>query len=313
MCGARLAFLPWVVLLIVGRAWAFVTVDATAQPGQRIVATAAGVAVPAGVHVWIGMLADGFAPSSDLTAVRAQWTTFGTTLTRSLAGQPGRFSASLIAEAPEFSGKKMYLLIQQTTAGAAPDPVGANVEAWGLFSGDPAAWIFPDDAALPPANATVVTSSGATQAWAGTLTAGELRLSPPAVTPAAAYAAWAASIFPVGFDPASTSPSADPDEDGLINALECLFDSSPVQPGPLPLRTEVSPAQAGLRIAYPRRNSLPQNFEMVLTSPDLATWAPGDAARLTPQTSAGIRTVDIARRAEESRLFARLALPWLGE
>ncbi len=287
------------------------TVDATAQPGQRRVTDASGVPVPAGVAVWVGRLTDGFAPQADLAAVRAHWQTFGETTTRSLAGEAGRFSASISRDAPEFSLQPVYFLIQQTLGGAAPAAGGANVTAWALFTGSAAAWLFPDNDALPPGNAVTLTSSSVTLAWGGSLTAGDLRLSTALATPAQAYDAWAAATFPAGTPAADRLPAADPDHDGLANAFECLHSTRPLVPDAPPASGRLLTAPERWRFSYPRNPALPASYDLVQVSSDLAFWAAPTPATVTRSEANGVVDVQITLPPTTRRYFSRLTLPWL--
>ncbi len=66
-----------------------------------------------------------------------------------------------------------------------------------------------------------------------------------------------------------------PDHDGIPNALEYLFGTSPTQTGPNPLamRVETIGGTRYFKLVFPRRAGLPEGYRFEC-SPDLKTWIP---------------------------------------
>lgn len=95
---------------------------------------------------------------------------------------------------------------------------------------------------------------------------------------------WRAAAFPPSTDPAQTAPAADPDGDGIINALEAALGSSPLSPGGSPLRLEV--AEGTVRAAFPQARGLETPL-ILEVSPDLREWSPVPGG-LTSVESAGL-------------------------
>ena len=59
--------------------------------------------------------------AGDLEALMDAWTRFHETTIRTLAGQPGRFSASATGPAAGLSGKRVYLWVFATVRGEKPE------------------------------------------------------------------------------------------------------------------------------------------------------------------------------------------------
>ena len=284
------------------------TVDFTAQPGQRFVADVRGEAVPAGVHVAVGALAGPLPQQISCAAVGVLWQPFAETLTRSLASQAGRFSAAAARDRPEFSQQKIYLLIRQTAGGEVPRADASNVLAWGLYSSHEAAWLFPDAEALAPGNATLITSSEVDEAWGGQVSARALELGLVPPTAAAAYATWAGECF-AEVGSVGAGPLADPDQDGLANAWECLYGTSPWKANASPLA--VIPGAQGIGLSFPRNAMLPAGYEQVEMSSTLTSWVVPEGDSFSMFGEAGAVRYYFPRAARGPRLFLRLVLPWL--
>jgi hypothetical protein len=301
----RLWLLCWVLVTSVHA----MTVDFTAQPGQRSVANASGSAVPAGTFVWVGAVADDaqIVTSLSYATLRSLWLPFASTLTRTLGGEAGRFSASISGDEPDLSLRKIYLLVQQTTDGLAPTVDGSNVSQWGLYSSSLNAWRFPDNDNLPPGNATLITSSQVNQVWMGSITTNTLQLALQP-TPAAAYAAWVSVAF-AAYPNADASAQGDPDHDGLSNALECLFDTLPMTSNASVYR--LVKESVGVTFRFPRNTSLPAGYERLEISTTLTGWAAPAAAQFTRSAVGNEVLFSFPLADNGSRLFFRLVLPWV--
>jgi hypothetical protein len=286
------------------------TVDFIAQPGQRFVANASGTAVPAGTFVWVGAVADDALIVNGISyaTLRSIWLPFGSTLTRTLGGESGRFSASISSDESALSLRKIYLLVQQTTDNLSPAVDGSNVGQWGLYSSTVGAWRFPDNDNLPPGNAALITSNQVNQTWMGTVTATTLQLAVQP-TPASAYAAWAAVAF-AGHPNADASAQADPDGDGLSNALECLFATLPLTSNASAYRLEKAVAEFTFR--HPRNAALPGGYERLEISSTLSGWAAPSYSQYTKSVGANERLYHFPQASNGPRLFFRIVLPWLG-
>jgi hypothetical protein len=116
----------------------------------------------------------------------------------------------------------------------------------------------------------------------------------------------------------NVAPNADPDGDGIANAFEYLFGTSPIQSSQNTVSTTVSRAngQTIIHIIFPRRVGLipkPYDFEI---SSDLHEWSPAQGVTETVLSTQGIngvqvQFVDAAIPSPASdRGFARLK--WLG-
>jgi hypothetical protein len=111
---------------------------------------------------------------------------------------------------------------------------------------------------------------------------------------------------------------ADGDKDGISNAMEYLFGTSPTQPNISPLQVSVSnlTGRKSLRLVFPRRAGLtpcPYAYE---TSEDLKTWA---AAQDTSETVLGTQVVNGVQLETVEALFPAtnslggfVRIKWLG-
>lgn len=283
------------------------TLDITGQPGQRFVTDIDGAAVPAGTFVWVGSLSqeNQLRPGLSYAEVRANWELYGSTLTRTLGGQSGRFSASISRNVPEFSLRKIYLLLTQTVNNHTPAANGSNVVAWALLSSTNSAWIFPDNDGLPPGNATVITSSQTNQTWAGSITLDTLQLAP---TPSTSFARWASTAF-LDNSTADTTPSGDPDHDGITNVFECLFNTNPLHGNRIPDLAKIG--NDAILFSYPRNQQLPPDYERLEISADLTQWSAPFASQFLKSETTELCQYEFPISSNISRRFYRLRLPWL--
>ena len=281
-----LRLLTLLMLLTVLPARAVISLSVTAQPGQRIVESPAGTPQAAG-FVWAGTFAAGFDPAADAlnpAALLAAWQPFLTTTVRTIFGEAGRFSDSMQANAPALTGRPVYLWILTTSDGASPRADLANVTAYGLFTA--AAWTFPDGTSLPPQNYRQITSSEVQTAFGlASISATALRLQPfNSQSSRAMFDAAMTASFP-GSTATVREPDADPDGDGLSNAVEFFFAGNPAQASGNPML--VSTDSTSLTLTFSRRAGLSPAAAVLAGSTDLAAWSPVPANLLTVTTGSG--------------------------
>jgi hypothetical protein len=102
------------------------------------------------------------------------------------------------------------------------------------------------------------------------------------------YTEWTQRCFRRDATPALTAPDADPDDDGIPNAVEYAFDSSPLRADRSELPTgflAVGPVTQGLyhAVSYRRRTGTSDLHYDVQVATNLATWAGNGAEVLTLQ------------------------------
>lgn len=133
------------------------------------------------------------------------------------------------------------------------------------------------------------------------------RLASDTTALAAAYNAWAATAFPAGSTASVTAATADPDKDGMPNAIEYLMATSPVSP--VRGTVDIQPSPGGIRITFPRRTDVPDGFEIIETTTDLGgPWIPVGRTAIT-RTGNGAgqpQTVTVTLPAGESARFVRV-------
>jgi len=182
----------------------------------------------------------------------------------------------------------------------------SEVSEWGIFSGSGANWTFPSSASPPPLNATLVTTSQVDEASGEASVDGEmLRLAAPGL--ALTYERWRTEVFPVGFPEEDGGPGADPDRDGLENAVEFGFGTDPLAGNPSGV--EIARAGGGgFGLSYWRQVGVVASV-VAQFSEDLVNWvdagAPGDAV----ESSGGRERIVIAiPRATGGKRFARVTV-----
>jgi hypothetical protein len=281
-----LRLLTLLMLLAVLPAHAGISLSVTAQPGQRFVEDPAGTPLAAG-FVWAGSFATGFDPAADAlnpAALMAAWQPCLTTTVRPIFGEAGRFSDSTQANAPALTGKPIYLWIFTTSDAAAPRADLANVTGYGLFTA--AAWTFPDGTLPPPQNYRQINSSEVqTALGAASVSATALRLQ--SFTSHSSRAMFDAAMLAFFPDTAAAvrEPGADPDSDGLSNAVEFYLTRHPAQASGNPM--EISRTEFAISVTRPRRDGLPPGTAVLAGSNDLVFWLPVPAHLLTETTDSG--------------------------
>lgn len=259
---------------------ASVTIDFTAQTGQRHVVDHDGEPVPDNVgEVRIGVLDDGFdlvRHGNDLQRVQEAWTQLGTTRICTILGEESRFSARTVVEDPSLTGRKVYLWILTTRNRDAVEPDFSNVRDHGIFSSTSPSWQVPSGETLAPLNSTLIHSSQVDESFGvGTITSNSLQLSRPS-SAGMDYYAWEETAFPVPVPDADRSPLADPDRDGLVNLMEQFMGSDPMTAGPLPFETHLE--NGAMIIRFQRAKDSPAGAGAIFLSDDLQHWSEAGTA-----------------------------------
>lgn len=258
-----------------GPCTAAVTIDYTAQTGQRYVIDHRGALVASNWgEVRVGTIAAGFdfaQHSGDLLRLKEAWTQLGTSPIREVLGQSSRFSArTVVVEAAGLSGKKLYLWVVTTTNGSSVSSSFDNVSSHGLFSSSEANWRVPSEAVLPPLNSTIVNSSQINQSFAGDLTGQYLRLAQP-TSVEIHYDGWKNNSFPASTPAEQRQPLADPDGDGLVNLVERFVGSDPAKEGGSPFTTSFESNHIEFR--FNRAKDIPAGAASLLISNNLEDWS----------------------------------------
>jgi len=121
------------------------------------------------------------------------------------------------------------------------------------------------------------------------------------------YQQWSLTAFPGGSPAAMTDATADPDNDGLRNGLEYLFNSDPLAAGASPLM--VHEEEAEFTVTFPRRTGVPEGFETVEHSSSPETgWGSAPAAAISRAAGGPGQpdTVTVRLPRTGSREFVRL-------
>ncbi|MFT5408519.1 MAG: hypothetical protein ACI9NC_001228 [Verrucomicrobiales bacterium] len=252
---------------------AAVTIDYTAQTGQRHVIDHRGALVaPNWGEVRVGVLGSDFDPArhgGDLHRLQEAWTQLGTSPIREVLGQPSRFSAHAVVEGAGLSGRKIYLWVVTTTNGSSVSSSFDNVRSHGLFSSSEAHWRVPFEAGLPPLNSTIVNSSQIDQSFAGELTGQFLRLGQP-TSVEIDYDGWQDTRFPASTPAQQRQPLADPDGDGIVNLVERFVGGDPAQEDESPFTTSFKSTYVEFR--FNRAKDVPAGAASLLISNDLEDW-----------------------------------------
>jgi hypothetical protein len=214
---------------------ASVTVNYTAQSGQRNVVDSGGNLISEGHQVRIGYFDPGFdldRDAGDLVALDASWHQFDSTTIRVIQEQPSRFSRSSPGLCdPQFNSRRIHLWILMTSDGSAPLPDYSNVLEFGIFTSSATSWLFPQHNSLPGLNNTQINTSQVDDAAGrqGSIEAGSLKLSPNPNPAFPTYESWARNAFPEGTPDTDKSRHADPDCDGVSNLLERFGGTDPLR------------------------------------------------------------------------------------
>lgn len=219
-------------LLCVGFSSASVTVDYTAQLGQRNVVDHAESAILSGMgEVRLGVLSTGFDPevhAGYLQLLGQAWVELGKTEIRPIFGQEGRFSDAAIFDRPELAGQKLYLWVLKTTDGGPVSNDFSNVADYGVYSSTDSDWNIPPQDALPPENSTLINTTQVDQSFGPggyNETSLQLRQAPEI---GLNYETWALNTFPAETPLVDREPGSDPDHDGLINLWEHFTGNNPL-------------------------------------------------------------------------------------
>ena len=266
-------------MLTVHGARASVTIDFTAQTGQRNVIDHFGNLVENdGGEVRVGVIDRDFDLArygDDLHRLAQAWTPLGSTPIREVLGQPSRFSARTVVKQTAPTGKKLYLWVLTTTNGGSADQDFGNVRSHGLFSSTAEHWVVPSPAELAPRNSTILSSSQIDQSWLGeTITESSLHLGQPA-SEEIHYDEWQASVFSPTMPDAGTAPLADPDGDGLVNLLEQFTGRNPLVDEPAPFSTSIG--TDAVEFQFERSKDVPAGAAKLFISNNLDDWAESDA------------------------------------
>ena len=270
----------YLAIFSIGRSPASVTIDYTAQIGQRYVLDHNGALItPNWGEVRIGLIADGFdlaRHGGDLQRLREAWTPLGSSPIREVLGQASRFSARTVVEQAQLAGKKLYIWVLTTTNGSSVSSDFYNVRSHGLFSSSASHWTVPSESGLPPLNNTIVNSSQIDESFSGEITAEYLRLSQP-TSSEIHYDGWKISSFPAGTSAQDREPLSDPDNDGIVNLVERFVGGDPSQEGEPPFSTSLESTYVEFR--FDRAKDVPAAAARLLISKDLDNWM---EARQTP-------------------------------
>lgn len=270
------AFLGCSFLFLQGRLEASVTVNYTAQSGQRNVLDSGGNLIPEGQEVRIGFFDPGFdidGNAGDLAALDDAWNPFDSTTIRAVQNLPSRFSATSPGLCDsQFNSKPIHLWILMTEDGSPPLPDYSNVSEYGVFASSAGSWFFPLHNSPPGLNTTQINSNQVdhVEGGQGLIEAMSLRLLPNPNPPTLSYDLWAQSSFPAETPGSDRLREADPDCDGINNLLEFYSGTDPL---------EADSAEDGIRIeegnavfTFRRSKRVDASMGVVQTSPDLINW-----------------------------------------
>ena len=258
-----------------GLAQASVTIDYTAQLGQRNVTDADGGLLRADSgEVRLGTLAEFFDPDEhgdDLHRLREAWIPLDATPIRSVLGEASRFSAAVTSDDASLESGRLFLWILKTSDGADVAPDYSNVTDFGLYSSTGENWTVPSEERLPPENTTIINSSQIDLSY-GPASATDTSLRLTRLLPVdVGYDEWARDAFPEGTAEEDRLPDANPDGDSLSNLLELFTGNDPAVADPqTPFQLAVG--ENGITFAFERSRSAPAGAASVQSSFNLTQW-----------------------------------------
>jgi hypothetical protein len=149
------------------------------------------------------------------------------------------------------------------------------------------------DAAAFVVDATdFTTATGATGTWAVQANGNSIELAYTAGPGLTGYALWINGFYPGNNDPQVIGADADPDKDGVQNAIEMLLGGNPGIPGDVDLPV---PAAGGndLVLTFERSDTAIGALDIVVeTSTDLASWPPAAVIVVGETSSPGVVIID---------------------
>ena len=275
------------------------------SPVGSVNQTSEGQAMDGGFRFELGVFANGFVPTAANTSEWAQhWR-----------------AAQRVSYQPFF---QWFTGQFQVTANPAPFTVGRAAYVWG-FRGDPVSsewilfrrstWNWPAPNEFNPfalnwsaqlADQVILGSIEPTGSPFLMRSAKVEGVSPPTT----GWSQWLADLLPG--HPAS-GPQDDPDGDGIPNALEYVYGSSPLQAGAAPALSVAWREIDGLsywEIAIPRRRDRKAQL-LAAFSEDLQTWQSGPGVSVIVEDGPSLlRIRSLTPRQDHARRFFRLeALP----
>jgi len=204
------------------------TINVHAGPGGPLVNEINGQPLASGQEVRIGWMPNSFdfaGKAANPVEVSAVWQSLGTTTTRSLFGQAGRYTTTVETTDRNWVNRQLYLWILRSADGQPIKSDYSNVSAHALVtSGSRPNWKVPAPENLPPANTVLLALAEAETAYVGIKTSTSLTVAAVAVpNPGMTYAEWAAVTIGAG-DKAALS---DIDGDGRVNLFEFFLGGNP--------------------------------------------------------------------------------------
>jgi hypothetical protein len=270
-----------------------------------------GDALIDGSEIRVGVLPDNFnfaQFAANPAEVGKAWKTLGTSASRALFGQPGRFAASVEISEQSLAGRRLYIWILRSKDGQSIRSDYGNVSAHALLTSSQPNWLLPSPETLPPNNTTLLALGEAEQIFVGVKTATSIKLANATIeSPGLTYDSWALLMIGNG----DRSPSADIDSDGLVNLLEFVIGGDPLRADTfnpvLVAQTVDDKTYLEMSFVLPR-NRLGVSW-VVEASGDLKTWSVVSNVTITDQgdgTNLVVARDSVAAEDAESKRFMRI-------